>query len=135
MTFDAARMIASFVLQPSRRTGRRVVRPAERVRPRRRPMPSPIISVTAVVLPLWRRTGGPNVPFVRCNPGELARNLRPLIHSALVLRRDRGAGASLSLVFRMKTGVEVGLLKRTGSFSIKLPTFRFRAKIILGFAV
>lgn len=35
----------------------------------------------------------------------------------------------------MKTGVEVGLLKRTGSFSIKLPTLRFRAKIMLGFAV
>jgi len=35
----------------------------------------------------------------------------------------------------MKTGVEVELKKRTGSFSIKLPTFRFRAKIMLGFAV
>src|SRR3954464_12548635 len=35
----------------------------------------------------------------------------------------------------MKTGGKVGLLKRTGSFSIKLPTFRFRAKIMLGFAV
>ena len=35
----------------------------------------------------------------------------------------------------MKTGVEVGLPKRTGSFSIKLPAFRFRAKIMFGFAV
>ena len=29
----------------------------------------------------------------------------------------------------------MGFKKRTGSFSIKLPTFRFRAKIMLGFAV
>src|SRR3954470_1331311 len=35
----------------------------------------------------------------------------------------------------MKTGGEVGLLKRTRSFSIKFPTLRFRAKIMLGFAV
>src|SRR3954452_14245847 len=35
----------------------------------------------------------------------------------------------------MKAGVEVGILKRAGSFSIKFPTLRFRAKIMLGFAV
>jgi CHASE3 domain sensor protein len=35
----------------------------------------------------------------------------------------------------MKTGVEVGLLQRTGPFPIKFPTLRFRAKIMLGFAV
>src|SRR3954452_3013970 len=35
----------------------------------------------------------------------------------------------------MKTGGEVGLLKRTRSFSIRFPTLRFRAKIMLGFAV
>ena len=29
----------------------------------------------------------------------------------------------------------MGLLKRTGPFSIKFPTLRFRAKIMLGFAV
>src|SRR6478609_2555350 len=32
-------------------------------------------------------------------------------------------------------GFEVGILKRAGSFSIKFPTLRFRAKIMLGFAV
>jgi methyl-accepting chemotaxis protein len=35
----------------------------------------------------------------------------------------------------MKTGVEVGLSKRIGLSSIKFPTLRFRAKIMLGFAV
>ena len=62
-------------------------------------------------------------------------NLPALIHSALVLRTGSGAGASRCLVFRTKTGGEVGLSKRSGSSSIKLPTLRFRAKIMLGFAV
>ncbi|MFL6793006.1 MAG: methyl-accepting chemotaxis protein, partial [Bradyrhizobium sp.] len=35
----------------------------------------------------------------------------------------------------MKTGAEVGVLGRSGSRSIKFPTLRFRAKIMLGFAV
>ena len=45
-----------------------------------------------------------------------------------------GGWASRCLFFRTKTGCDVGFLKRSGS-SFKLPTLRFRAKIMLGFAV
>src|SRR6478672_6741239 len=62
-------------------------------------------------------------------------NLHTLIHSAVVLRRDKGAGASHSGFSERKQGVEVGLPKRSGSLSIKFPTLRFRAKIMLGFTV
>ena len=45
-----------------------------------------------------------------------------------------GGWASRCLFFRTKTGCDVRFLKRSGS-SFKLPTLRFRAKIMLGFAV
>ena len=61
-------------------------------------------------------------------------NLRALIHSALTLRTGLGGWASRCLFFRTKTGCDVRFLKRSGS-SFKLPTLRFRAKIMLGFAV
>src|ERR1700682_921154 len=64
-------------------------------------------------------------------------NLRPFIHSALVFGTGSGSGAAVRRVFRKKTGVRVGSLKRvwTQSVSLRLPTLRFRAKVMLGFAV
>src|SRR5205814_9343705 len=44
-------------------------------------------------------------------------------------------GTSNSGISEWRRGGEVRMLKRTGSFSIKMPTLRFRAKIMLGFAV
>ena len=51
--------------------------------------------------------------------------------------RIRELAFPVLLVFREKTGVEVGLSKRVWpqSISLRLPTLRFRGKIMLGFAV
>jgi methyl-accepting chemotaxis protein len=65
-------------------------------------------------------------------------NLRPFINSALFFRIGAGSLRSrYRWFFRKKTGVEVGLLKhvRAQSISLKPPTLRFRAKVMLGFAV
>jgi len=71
---------------------------------------------------------------------ELSLNLRPFIHSALSFHalESRVAGrCRVCRVFRKKTGVRVASLKRVWpqSISLRLPTLRFRAKVMLGFAV
>ena len=68
------------------------------------------------------------------HPCQSFPDLRALIHSALTLTHRIGGWASRCLFFRTKTGCDVRFLKRGGS-SFKLPTLRFRAKIMLGFAV
>jgi methyl-accepting chemotaxis protein len=65
---------------------------------------------------------------------NLSRIYAPLSISALSLRTGLGGRASRCLFFRTKTGCDVRFLKRSGS-SFKLPTLRFRAKIMLGFTV
>src|SRR5260370_29490810 len=65
-------------------------------------------------------------------------NLRALIHSALVFSTESGNGRSrFSWFSGRRRGFEVGLLKRVWpkSISPKLPTLRFRGKVMLGFAV
>jgi methyl-accepting chemotaxis protein len=71
---------------------------------------------------------------VASHPWDLP-NLRPFIHSALVSRTGIGGSLRDSGIFRTKTGDQVGLSVRIGAPSIKFPTLRFRAKIMLGFAV
>ncbi len=85
-------------------------------------------------LPIFR-----NAARNRFLGGGLAANLRPLIHSPLNLQG--GFGRLTLLRFRWfssrRRGFGVGLSKRTWrqSISPKIPTLRFRAKVMLGFAV
>src|SRR6185369_2562199 len=65
---------------------------------------------------------------------QLCPDLRTFIHSALSLRTGLGAGPPDACFSERKRGDDVRFLKRSGS-SFKLPTLRFRAKIMLGFAV
>ena len=62
----------------------------------------------------------------------------PLSHSAVVLRRESGgtsAARSLGLSAARGAQRSRNSPRRAGSLSIKFPTLRFRAKIMLGFAV
>ena len=93
----------------------------------RRDFTRPAISLAgASLLASW--------PLGRGRRGQPFPDLRTFIHSALTLRTGLGGWASRRLFFRTKTGCDVRFLKRGGS-AFKLPTLRFRAKIMLGFAV
>ena len=68
----------------------------------------------------------------------LGPNLRPFIHSALIFGiASRKLTLPGTAGVRKKTGAQVGSLKRVRpqSISLRLPTLRFRAKVMLGFAV
>ena len=145
MTFASARTAtrdANFSYPPLEGEGRRVVRCERRggvtVSPhptvpelRDHPTPSriPLRSMRADPRPLQGR-----VQDGHRHPCQLCPNLRALIHSALTLRTGLGAGPPDACFSERKRGDDVRFLKRSGS-SFKLPTLRFRAKIMLGFAV